>query len=52
MVEEELRAGRLAREAGDALCKPAGAFWGLTQLSERPATCLRCLEIAERLVGR
>lgn len=46
-----LSRGRLHREAGDALCKPRGKFWGLDSrsgsLSE--ATCKRCRELAVSL---
>lgn len=40
--------GRLRREAGDALCKPARKFWGLHSHPERKPTCKRCLDLAAR----
>lgn len=51
IVDEPLQAGRLIRKPGDALCKPAARFWGLDMRPGRPAECLRCLEIAERLTN-
>lgn len=29
ILDQPLTAGRLTRETGDALCKPADQFWGL-----------------------
>lgn len=54
---ENVTAGRLKRQAGDALCKPQARFWGLQQRwgadtclnYQATASCLRCLEIAEKL---
>jgi hypothetical protein len=52
-LKEPLRAGRLKREAGDALCKPAREFWGLDEREPGTmATCLKCLETAERLAEK
>jgi hypothetical protein len=48
VVSEAFVGGRLRREAGDALCKPARKFWGLYEHAERKPTCKRCLEIAAR----
>lgn len=44
----DLVSGRLRREAGDALCKPAAKFWDLVHAPERRPTCKRCLELAAR----
>lgn len=51
-VKTELRSGRMVRAFGDALCKPARKFWDLSTRDGERADCLRCLEIAERLVAR
>jgi hypothetical protein len=48
VVDSDYQHGRLKREAGDALCKPARKFWGLYSEPERKPTCKRCLEIAVR----
>jgi hypothetical protein len=49
---EAVTRGRLRREAGDALCKPRARFWGLDARGDgATASCLRCLELAERIVG-
>lgn len=40
--------GRLRREAGDALCKPATKFWGLYAEPDRKPTCKACLAVAAR----
>lgn len=48
ITERAFSEGRMVREAGDALCKPSGKFWGLRE-TERAARCRRCLSIAERL---
>lgn len=50
VLEEDFTQGRLTRKAGDALCKSSKKFWGLTALNDgKPANCLKCLEIAEKL---
>lgn len=49
---ERLEAGRITRDAGDALCKPARRFWGLERhpsFEKNGADCKRCREIAARL---
>lgn len=52
VVEEDISQGRLRRQSGDALCRSRKSFWGLTAQGDgRPATCLKCLEIVERLVN-
>ena len=46
-----LTVGRLVRQAGDALCKPASNFWGLEQhrsFEKQGVDCQRCREIAAR----
>jgi hypothetical protein len=52
IVADELRIpGRLYRAPGDALCKPARKFWGLSDVDEerwRFVTCKRCHEMARR----
>lgn len=52
IVTSDMTRGRLVRQAGDALCKPAARFWGLEPEPERSlktVSCKRCKEIAERL---
>jgi hypothetical protein len=52
VVQTPLRAGRLKREPGDALCKPAGKFWGLdhrrTEEEFQARPCARCLALRGR----
>jgi hypothetical protein len=48
VVTGALVRGRIRREEGDALCRPAQKFWGLYSHPERKPTCKRCLEIAAR----
>lgn len=53
VVLHPLVAGRLVRQAGDALCKPAAKFWNLdiaeVHTARENVTCRRCREIAGRL---
>ena len=53
VLREPLVFGRLVREPGDALCKPARRFtanlW-CDRAGEQP-TCKRCVEIAERMAA-
>lgn len=50
VLDQPLHAGRLHRDAGDALCRPRNKFWGLERSSAgQPVTCRRCLELAQRL---
>jgi len=50
VLEEPLQFGRLVRQAGDALCKPAKKFWGLTGPGEdRVLDCHHCIRQAFRL---
>jgi hypothetical protein len=48
ILDIPLRRSRIRRDAGDALCKPRRAFWGLSQGSTPEVSCPRCLELAER----
>ncbi|GAA2457250.1 hypothetical protein [Streptomyces macrosporus] len=49
VLDQPLSAGRLSREAGDALCKRAAAFWGLERGNpDQQPTCTSCLKRAER----
>lgn len=52
VVDEPVHIGRLKREAGDALSRPARKFWGLHAVAEkdRMPTSLADIKIAERLV--
>lgn len=52
VTDRAISAGRLRRAPGDALCKPARAFWELSGERSGPATCKRCIEIAGRLRAR
>jgi len=45
----DLDLGRLRREKGDALCKPAKKFWGLVVASDRLPDCLACIERVEKI---
>ena len=51
-----ISAGRLQREAGDPLCKPARKFWGLdsgrTEADFNQYGCARCGEIRKRIAKR
>jgi hypothetical protein len=48
VVEEEVRVGRIHRQARDALCKSRWSFWGLNRGGEdHEPSCKRCIEIAE-----
>ncbi|MGW8374281.1 hypothetical protein [Streptomyces sp. ODS28] len=49
VLDQPLHAGRLHREAGDALCRPAVDFYELEaeHLNAEP-TCTRCLDRANR----
>lgn len=49
VVRVPVHAGRLHREPGDALCKPAAKFWGLDGRENTPATCIGCLRAAVKL---
>ena len=48
ILDQPVRVGRFRRDAGDALCKPRRAFWGLDQGSTNCVSCPRCLELAKR----
>jgi len=48
VLDQDLTSGRLRRKAGDALCKPRRAFWGLERQRGRVVDCPRCVELAER----
>lgn len=51
-VTAELHAGRLHRDAGDPLCKPARKFYELWPFEGTPAAlCKRCRAVAERLAA-
>jgi len=52
VLDEPLRTGRLVRDKGDPLCKPATKFWGLTGAragEARAVTCHQCVKQALRL---
>jgi hypothetical protein len=49
IVDALLDVGRLHRQPGDPLCKPARNFWGLTGDLRGSVTCHKCAEIALRL---
>jgi hypothetical protein len=51
VVDEPLRAGRLVREPGDPLCRPAKEFWGLTGggREDRVVDCHMCIKRAIRM---
>ena len=49
VLDQPLHAGRLHREAGDALCKPARRFWGLEVGHDLAnVDCRRCVEMLAR----
>lgn len=49
VLDQPLHTGRLNREKGDALCKPASKFWGLDRGSDQATVnCPICLQRAER----
>ena len=52
VVDEPVRIGRLRREPGDALSRPAKKFWGLHAVAEtdRLPTSIADIRIAERVV--
>lgn len=55
IADRSFKLGRLEREAGDALCKPARKFWGLTETDWKPSqdwtphVCPDCAAKAARL---
>lgn len=49
VLDEALHEGRLHRNAGDPLCKPAKKFWGLTGRHVQRVSCHNCARIALRL---
>jgi hypothetical protein len=52
VVDDEVRIGRLARQPGDALSRPAKKFWGLAAVEEgRLPSSLADIKIAERIVS-
>lgn len=51
VVDEPVHIGRLKREPGDALSRPARKFWGLYRTDDRSLpTSLADIKIAERIV--
>jgi hypothetical protein len=48
ILDRPLRFARIRRDAGDALCKPRRAFWGLHPGSTPEVSCPRCLHLAKR----
>lgn len=49
VLDQPLKAGRLVRDTGDALCRPRRDFWGLESVKdEHSVTCPRCVARAER----
>ncbi|MFJ2205973.1 hypothetical protein [Streptomyces microflavus] len=48
VLDQPLNSGRLARDQGDALCKPQAKFWGLYESPDRPVSCPRCTAMAAR----
>lgn len=51
VVDEPIHIGRLKREPGDALSRPAKKFWGLYRTDDRSLpTSLADIKIAERIV--
>lgn len=51
VVDEPIHIGRLRREPGDALSRPARKFWGLTRKEGRLPTSRADIKIAERIVA-
>lgn len=55
VVQAPLQAGRLRREPGDALCKPARRFWGLdggrTEADFDSRPCATCSTLRGRIVA-
>jgi len=49
IIDKKFDLGRLHRQPGDPLCKPARKFWGLTGDVRKNVTCHKCAEIAMRL---
>jgi hypothetical protein len=49
VVDAPLHEGRLHRDAGDPLCKPAKKFWGLTGRHTDRVSCHTCVRMALRL---
>lgn len=49
VLDQPLKAGRLTRDQGDALCRPRRKFWGLESVdAEREVTCPDCKARAAR----
>ena len=49
ILDQPLHVGRLRREAGDPLCKPARKFWGLNPGNRKGGVnCARCLSLMQR----
>jgi hypothetical protein len=49
ILHQPLHVGRLHRDTGDALCKPARKFWGLaTGNANARVSCTRCVELMAR----
>lgn len=49
IVDRPLHSGRLSRDAGDPLCKPARKFWGLNPGNRtNTVNCTRCLALMAR----
>lgn len=52
-VLEDVSCGRLHRKKFDTLCKGIGKFWGLKDVEDhQEVSCLRCLEIAQRILSK
>ena len=53
IVDEEVRIGRVVRQPGDALSRPAKKFWGLARVvgNARLPTALADIKIAERIAA-
>ena len=52
VVDDRVHVGRLKREPGDALSRPAKKFWGLSAVEEgRLPSSLADIRIAERIVA-
>lgn len=48
VLDQPLRAGRFRRDAGDALCRPRSAFWGLYPGAADQVSCPTCRDRATR----